>query len=174
MFCHNKHLFVTTKVSLSQQNFRRDKIMFVATNICHDKSFVMTKICSTQQAYFCCDKRCILFRQTHVCRNKTFVATKMILTAAPTNDANLHSDHLQALKTEPFTASASVEPHRWQSRGQGDEQKRAREVERESNWRKTVTQTTGHTRQGKPTRTSSLPAHSRTSSAHRTWRCCRC
>ena len=63
---------------------------------------------------------------------------------------NLHSDHLQALKTELFTASASVAPHCWRSRGQGEEQKRTREIKRESSWQKTVTQTTGYTRQGNP------------------------
>ena len=36
--------FVKTKVCLSQQNFSRDKHTFVATSICHDKSFVATKI----------------------------------------------------------------------------------------------------------------------------------
>ena len=40
----DKHVFVATKVSLSQQTFCRDKIMFVATNICRDKTFVTIKI----------------------------------------------------------------------------------------------------------------------------------
>ena len=34
--------------------------------------FVMTKALS-QQAYFCCDKRCVLSLQTRVCCDKTFV-----------------------------------------------------------------------------------------------------
>ena len=47
-------------VVLSRQNH------VAATNICHDKRFVATKI-------FCCHKH-------------NFVATKMILAAAPAND----------------------------------------------------------------------------------------
>ena len=54
--------FVATKLCLSQQNIT--KIMFVATNVCGNKSFVATK------HEFCRDK--------HV-----FDATKMILAAAP-------------------------------------------------------------------------------------------
>ena len=48
---------------------------------CHDKTFVAIKIFSTNvllwQAYFCCNKRCVLSQQTHVCRDKTFVITKL-------------------------------------------------------------------------------------------------
>ena len=45
-FCRDKHIlvFVVTNVCLSRQNFCRDKIMFVATNICHNNSFVTTKV----------------------------------------------------------------------------------------------------------------------------------
>ena len=109
-FCHNKHLrqntsLAATKVCLPRQNFCCNKI------VCHDKHvFVGTKVLS-RQAYFCCDKRCVLSRQTCVCHdksklvmtklllrqasvttehvlccNKTFVVTKIILVAAPAND----------------------------------------------------------------------------------------
>ena len=39
-----------------QKDACRDKIMFVATNICLDKVFVATKYFLSQQAYFCRDK----------------------------------------------------------------------------------------------------------------------
>ena len=39
MFCHDKHVLVATKVSLSRKKFCRDKIMCVC-----DKSFVATKM----------------------------------------------------------------------------------------------------------------------------------
>ena len=45
--------------------------MFVATNICRNKSFVVTKICLLRQKF---------------CHDKTFVVTKIILVAAPVND----------------------------------------------------------------------------------------
>ena len=67
--------FVETKVCLSRQNFCRDK------HVCHDKSFVATRIfCHDKsfviKAYFCHGKR-------HVCHNKNYtcgsslVATKV-------------------------------------------------------------------------------------------------
>ena len=57
-----KNMLVMTKC-LSQL-----KIIFVTTNICHDKSFVMPKyFCATkllsQQACFCCSKRRVLSRR---------------------------------------------------------------------------------------------------------------
>ena len=74
VLCCDKHVSGATKVSLSWQNFCRDKIMFVTRKVL------------LRQAYFCCNKRCVLSRQTRVCCNKAFVATKMILVAAPAND----------------------------------------------------------------------------------------
>ena len=56
VFCCDKRMFVTTKISLLQQNFCCDKNMFVVTNVL------------LWQAYFCHDKRC-------VCHDKTFVWT---------------------------------------------------------------------------------------------------
>ena len=65
VFCHNKHVFVAAKVSLSQQKFCHDKNMFAATNV-------------FSQAYFCCNKRCILSWQTLVCHDKhVFAMTKL-------------------------------------------------------------------------------------------------
>ena len=55
--------------SCQKYNFCHEKIMFVATNICCDKSFVMTKI-------FCHDKQ--------FCRNKSFVATSILLSQQKT------------------------------------------------------------------------------------------
>ena len=80
VFCHDKHVFVVKKVSLSPQKFCHDNY------ICRDKSFVVTKICLSWQAYFGRNKRCVLLQQTRVCHTKTFVTTKMILVAAHTND----------------------------------------------------------------------------------------
>ena len=45
VFCHNKHMFAVTKVSLSQQNFFHDKIMLVATKLfLQQNMFVTTKV----------------------------------------------------------------------------------------------------------------------------------
>ena len=82
-FCCDKHMFVVTKhifcrdknmlvmtnmpnMCLSQQNLSQqtfvvtncchDKIMFVTTDICCNKSFVVL----SRQAYFCHDKKCVL------------------------------------------------------------------------------------------------------------------
>ena len=76
---------------------------FFATDICHDKHMFVTTKVLLQQAYFCCDKRCVLlwqtcvccyksklsqqkiccnkimFATTNVCCNKGFVATKICL-----------------------------------------------------------------------------------------------
>ena len=67
--------------SCHKYEFCRDKSFDV---FCCDKSMlVATKLCLSQQAYFCHDKKktCfvatkVLFRQKYVCRNKSFVATK--------------------------------------------------------------------------------------------------
>ena len=78
-----------TKLSLAGA---ATSIIFVATNICCDKTFVTTKICLSWQAYFCHDKRHVLSKQTClswqtcVCHDNTFVTTKMILVAALAND----------------------------------------------------------------------------------------
>ena len=104
-FCCDKHLFFMTNTCLSWQNmsFVVTKVclsqhIFVATNICHNNSFVTTKIfCGdkhkyfatkvlSRQSYFCHNKRCVLSWQTHVCCNRSFVATKMILVAALADD----------------------------------------------------------------------------------------
>ena len=46
------NMFVMTKVSLSQhKTFVATTKMFAATNICHNKSFVVTKICLSWQKY---------------------------------------------------------------------------------------------------------------------------
>ena len=71
-FCCDKLTFVTAN-------------MFVTTKVClfvvANMLFVVTKIfwtkVSSWQAYFCCDKRCVLLQKTHICYNKTFVTTKM-------------------------------------------------------------------------------------------------
>jgi len=44
LLLRQKTCFVATKVCLSRQNFCRDKVMFVATNIWRDRTFVATKI----------------------------------------------------------------------------------------------------------------------------------
>ena len=69
-FCPDKHTFVVTKLVATK--------LFFAANICHDKSFVVTK-------YFCCDKSFVATKDMF-CDDKTFVATKIILATAPTND----------------------------------------------------------------------------------------
>ena len=51
-----KHVVVATKVSMSPKNFGRNKIIFVAKNICRNKRFVTKKICLSRQT-FCRDKR---------------------------------------------------------------------------------------------------------------------
>ena len=68
-FCLDKHMntFVTTKLCLSRQIFVVTKVLlwqkyFVMTSI-----IVFTTKLLSQQAYFCCDKRCVLLRQTRVC-----------------------------------------------------------------------------------------------------------
>ena len=68
VFCRNKHVSVSTKVCLSQQNVCRDNIMFVATNIC------------------CRDKQTKFATKLLSWQMNCFVATKIILVAAPAND----------------------------------------------------------------------------------------
>ena len=73
-FCHDKHVFVVTKVCLLRH-----------TCVCHDKTGLLSNTRLPRQKLFR-DKN-ILSRQTRVCRDKTFVVTKMILAAAPASDA---------------------------------------------------------------------------------------
>ena len=73
--------FLYPKSVCHDKSFCCDKIIFVATNICHDKFycdkhvFVKTFVMTSIFLLFCHDK--------HV-----FVTTKMILVAAPANDAS--------------------------------------------------------------------------------------
>ena len=72
-------MLAVTKHLLQQTIFCCDRT-FVATNICHDKhAFVVSKVL-TRQAYFCCNKRCVLSQQTCVCHDKSkLVAAKLCL-----------------------------------------------------------------------------------------------
>ena len=71
-FCHDKHVFVTTK-----HIFCCKKSMPATTNVCHNKSFVVTNIILTKksswQAYFCCNKRRVLSWQIRVCCDKNYI-----------------------------------------------------------------------------------------------------
>ena len=66
-----------------------DKRNFVATEyFCHDQTFVATSICVcrdnfflSRQAYFCCDKRCVLSRQKRVCHDKWACRVKIMFVA---------------------------------------------------------------------------------------------
>ena len=63
-FCWDKHTFVVTKdvfccngsMLVTKKTFETNKIMFVATNICHGKSFATTNMCLSWQKFFCYDK----------------------------------------------------------------------------------------------------------------------
>ena len=96
VFCHNKQVFVATKVCLSQQNFCQlfvvTKVLSRQTYFFHNKTFIMTsillshqKMCFVMTNVFCCDKR-VFCHDKSVCGNKTLVVTKMILVAVPSND----------------------------------------------------------------------------------------
>ena len=65
--------------------------MFVATNICPDRTFVATKnmFVATKVYKKTCygETNTCLSRQTRVSRDKAIIATKMILMAAPANDS---------------------------------------------------------------------------------------
>ena len=85
-FCRGEHMFVATnmclsrqftsfvatKVCLSRQNFRRDTIVFVGTNICRDKHVALSR-----QNFACRYKHKIMFVATNICRDKKFLATKI-------------------------------------------------------------------------------------------------
>ena len=54
--------------------------MFAVANICHEKSFIVTKIfCGDKLLFFATD---LLSRQANLFCNKTFVMTKIILVGA--------------------------------------------------------------------------------------------
>ena len=127
----DKRVFVGTNMCLSRQNtsFVATKVMFITTKllspqnyVCHDKTFVATKLCVTEwPGSFTCLSRqnfhhqkndtCIIFswkqtcfvatkllsRQNYVCREQNFVATKMILVAGPANDAQGHHRTIKIL-----------------------------------------------------------------------------
>ena len=81
----NMCLLCTSKV-LSQQIFCHDKMVFLATNICYDKTSVMISILLLREKmWFVTTNTCLLWR-TRVCCDETFAATKMILVAAPASD----------------------------------------------------------------------------------------
>ena len=68
VFCHDKHVFVATKVLLWQNYVCRDNVWSRQNYVCHDKRW-----------------------EAHVCHDKTllqqnFVATKMILVAVAASD----------------------------------------------------------------------------------------
>ena len=65
--------FVATKICLSWQNYCHDKIMFVVTNICHNKTFVATSILLSRQNtsfVFVTSNMCL--SQQNFCRNKNY------------------------------------------------------------------------------------------------------
>ena len=61
--------FVVTKISLSQQNFCHDKHIFVGTKLLLQQIFVMTNIILSQQPYFC-----LLLQQKCSCHDKTILS----------------------------------------------------------------------------------------------------
>ena len=81
-FSQQKTCYIVTKVSLSQQNICHNRIMFVVTNICRDKTFDVTKIHLLQQRYMFVTTSILLSRQKNC-----FVLTKIILVAASANDS---------------------------------------------------------------------------------------
>ena len=72
-FCCNKHMLVTKHV------FCHNKSMLVATKLLSWQHYVCHNKHLSRQAYFSCDKRCVLSWQTCVCWNKTFVVTKVFV-----------------------------------------------------------------------------------------------
>ena len=61
--------FVVTKISLSQQNFCHDKHIFVVTKLLLQQIFVTTNITLLQKTYFC-----LLLRQNCACHDKTILS----------------------------------------------------------------------------------------------------
>ena len=63
LFVCNKHMFVTTKVSLLQQKYLSQQ------NFCCNKNMSQQNICC-DNTYFRCNKRCVLSCQTCLSRQK--------------------------------------------------------------------------------------------------------
>ena len=62
---------------LLRQNFCKDKIMFVATNLMSRQIFVATNIILSRQAFFCPNKHVFVATKNFFCRDKSMlVATK--------------------------------------------------------------------------------------------------
>ena len=84
--CHNKYL--SQQTSFCHDKFYRDKHTFVTTNTSlsqQNTPFVMTQVCLSPQ-HFCLHKNMFVVTK-YFCHDKhTFVATKMILAAAPANE----------------------------------------------------------------------------------------
>ena len=79
--------FVATKVFSRQTRTK----LFVATNICRDKTFVVTNTCLSRQNYVCRDKGFCRNKNIFYYDKRRFVLTmtKMILMAAPANGSVL-------------------------------------------------------------------------------------
>ena len=76
-------IFVTTEVLPAAST------IFVMTNICHDKSKLVTTKLFRNKLTFVVTKHIFgkhVFVTTNICCDKSFVMTKMILVAAPRND----------------------------------------------------------------------------------------
>ena len=97
---HNHWLELLQVSFLSQQTRVCGNRSTVATSIFlswQKTCFVATNTCLLQQAYFCCDKRCVLSWQSRICHNKPmFVATQMIHVAAPADDIPQAPPHYSA------------------------------------------------------------------------------
>ena len=68
-------IFVATEVRLPRQTFCCDEIMFVATKLLMQQIFVLTNMCLSRQAYFCCDKGRVFFA-TNACLSQMFCHNK--------------------------------------------------------------------------------------------------
>ena len=85
-FCHDKTCLLSwQKYACHDKTVVMTNTCFVSTNICQDKSFVVTKLFCHDIHNFVVTK--VLSRQTCDCHDKTFVATKVILVATPINDS---------------------------------------------------------------------------------------
>ena len=76
-------IFVTTEVLPAAST------IFVMTNICHDKSKLVTTKLFRNKLTFVVTKHIFgkhVFVTTNICCDKSFVMTKIILVAAPRND----------------------------------------------------------------------------------------
>ena len=96
-------IFVATEVRLPRQTFCCDEIMFVVTKLLMQQIFVLTNMCLSRQAYFCCDKGCVFLRQTRVC-HKCSVTTKIHL-----SQQNLcHNKHTFVVTKDAFFCDKRV------------------------------------------------------------------